>query len=121
MSQSSLTSKHHISHFFDHGQAGDITLEFRDTRQDLTGEDLVNFFQIGRLHFHAVAQVGGDVLTGKFGRNDAVDDVTSQRHVKFGEQAGGFLGIQDDHFLWYHNEEEGGLQLVGQDAGGNVD
>ena len=116
-----LTSKHHLCHAFDHRQAGDIAFEFGDARQDLAAENLVNLFQVFRLHLHAVAQVVGDVLTGQFRRDDTVDDVAGQRHIKLGEQAGRFLRIQDDHLFRDDDEEEGGLLLVGQDAGGGVD
>src|SRR5213076_3030092 len=48
-------------------------------------------------------------------------DVPLSGYIELREERGRLLGVEDDHLLRHHDEEEGGPRLVRQDPGGGVD
>src|SRR5579872_1381801 len=108
---------HQSRQLFDHGQPGDVAFHLRHTRDHLAAKCVVNLFQIAALHLQPVLEVRWDGPARQIRRQHAVDDIAGDGHVEFGEQLGRFLGIENDHLLRYHDEEERGLLFVGQNAG----
>src|SRR6266511_1286090 len=81
----------------DHLQAGDVTLQLRDTRQHVPAQAPVDLPELAPLLLAVVLQVRRHaVLPFLVLVDHAVDDVAPDGHVELGEHLGGLAGVDKD-------------------------